>query len=186
LSPGLAAARRGKCDFTGIGLLDPKTNAYNRPYLSDDLLLVPGYGRLQGIVYRKGDPRFEGRAVREAVATAPADPDCVLVNRNRGSGTRVLIDQLLGAGRPPGYLMEARSHNAVAAAVAQGRADWGVVIATGAGDAGLGLLPFQDEQYDFIVPRSRWERPAVRAFCELLQSPGAHTALAAKGFRATD
>src|SRR5437879_2144692 len=107
----------------------------------------------------------------------------MLINRNPGSGTRVLIDQLLGAARPAGYLTEARSHNAVAAAVAQGRADWGVAIATVAADAGLGFLPFQDEQYDFVVPRTCWERPAVRAFCALLQRPETQQALAAKGFR---
>src|SRR5262249_23232234 len=101
----------------------------------------------------------------------------------RGSGTRVLIDELVGAARPPGYLTEARSHNAVAAAVAQGRADWGVAIATVAADAGLGFLPFQEEQYDFVVPKTRWERAAVRAFWELLQQPDTQQALAVKGFR---
>src|SRR5262249_49145273 len=55
---GLAAARRGECDLAGVHLLDPKTDTYNRPFLGDTLLLVPGYGRLQGVVFRKGDPRF--------------------------------------------------------------------------------------------------------------------------------
>jgi putative molybdopterin biosynthesis protein len=180
---GLAAARRGECDLAGVHLLDPKTNTYNRPYLGDDLLLIPGYGRLQGVVFRKGDPRFERKAVAEAVATALADSACVLVNRNRGSGTRVLVDQLLGAARPPGYLTEARSHNAVAAAVAQGRADWGLAIATVAADAGLGFVPLRDEQYDFVVPRSRWDRPAVRAFRDLLVRADMRAALADRGFR---
>jgi putative molybdopterin biosynthesis protein len=179
---GLAAARRGECDLAGIHLLDPQTNTYNRPYLGDDLLLIPGYGRLQGIVYREGDPRFEGRSPSDAVSAALADPGCVLVNRNRGSGTRVLIDRLLGSRRPPGYLAEARSHNAVAAAVAQGRADWGVAIANVARGAALGFLPLQDEQYDFAVPRARWDRPAVRRFRELLAQPEARQALAAMGF----
>jgi putative molybdopterin biosynthesis protein len=180
---GLAAARRGECDLAGVHLLHPEANAYNRPYLTDDLRLVPGYGRLQGVVFRKGDRRFEGRSVEAAVAQALADPRCVLVNRNRGSGTRVLIDRLLGDARPPGYLAEPRSHNAVAAAVAQGRADWGVAIATVAADAGLGFLPLQDEQYDFIVPQTRRDRPAVRAFRELLGRPATRDALAALGFR---
>jgi putative molybdopterin biosynthesis protein len=177
---GLTAARRGECDLAGVHLLDPATNVYNRPYLGDELLLIPGYGRLQGIVFRRGDPRFEGRSVAEAVAAALADTECVLVNRNRGSGTRVLIDGLLGASRPPGYLTEARSHNAVAAAVAQGRADWGVAIANVA--AGLGFLPLQEEQYDFIVPKGRWDRPALRAFRDLLERQDVRDALAAMGF----
>src|SRR5262249_52990598 len=160
----LSAARRGECDLAGIHLLDPTTGVYNRPYLGEDLLLIPGYGRLQGIVYRKDDPRFEGCSLSDATAAALADPQCVLVNRNRGSGTRVLIDRLLGPHRPPGHLTEARSHNAVAAAVAQGRADWGVAIANVARDAGLGFLPMQGEQYDFVVPKTRRDRPAVQAF----------------------
>jgi putative molybdopterin biosynthesis protein len=179
---GLAAARRGECDLAGIHLLDPKTNEYNRPYLNEELRLIRGYGRLQGIVFRNGDPRFEQKPAAQAAAAALADPACVLVNRNRGSGTRVLIDQLLGEVQPPGYLTEARSHNAVAAAVAQGRADWGVAISTVAADSGLGFLPLQEEQYDFVVPRSRWNRPAVIAFRELLQSAQTREALVAKGF----
>jgi putative molybdopterin biosynthesis protein len=180
---GLAAARRGECDLAGIHLLDPATDTYNRPYLTDDLRLLPGYGRLQGVVFRKGDPRFEGRSAADAVAAALTDPDCVLVNRNRGSGTRVLIDRLLRGATPPGHLTEARSHNAVAAAVAQGRADWGVAIRTVAEDAGLGFLQLQDEQYDFVIPKDRWERPAVRAFRELLGQDDTRKALAGFGFR---
>jgi putative molybdopterin biosynthesis protein len=179
---GLTAARRGECDLAGIHLLDPATNTYNRPYLGDDLRLIPGYGRLQGIVFRKGDARFEGRSLSDAASAALADPECVLVNRNRGSGTRILIDRLLGSHRPPGYLTEARSHNAVAAAVAQGRADWGVAIANVAADAGLGFLPMQEEQYDFVVPKARWDRPAVRAFRELHALTETRAALGAMGF----
>jgi putative molybdopterin biosynthesis protein len=179
---GLNAARRGECDLAGIHLLDPKTNTYNRPFLTDDLTLIPGYGRLQGIVHRPGDARFEGRSISEAVARALADAECVLVNRNRGSGTRVLIDQLLGEARPAGYWAEARSHNAVAAAVAQGRADWGVAIAPVAKHAGLGFLPLQDEQYDFVVPKARIDRPPVKAFREILEKEETRQALAAMGF----
>jgi putative molybdopterin biosynthesis protein len=179
---GLAAARRGECDLAGVHLLDPATDVYNRPFLGDDLLLIPGYGRLQGILFRRGDTRFEGQTVEEAVHRALADPSCILVNRNRGSGTRVLVDRLLGAARPPGHLTEARSHNAVAAAVAQGRADWGVAIRTVADALGLGFLPLRQEQYDFVVPRHRWHRPAVDAFRGLLEAPATRAALSRLGF----
>jgi putative molybdopterin biosynthesis protein len=180
---GLEAARRGECDLAGIHLFDPRTGQYNRPFLSPELELIPGYRRLQGIVFRRGDPRFEGRSPEEAVRAALADPECVLINRNRGSGTRVLIDQLLRGARPPGHSAEARSHNAVAAAVEQGRADWGVAIATVAEGAGLGFLPLQEEHYDFVTPAARAGRPAVRAFSTLLGSPETRQALAAMGFR---
>jgi putative molybdopterin biosynthesis protein len=180
---GLMAARRGECDVAGIHLLHPETNVYNRPYVTDDLVLIAGYGRLQGLVFRRGDVRFEGRAVSEAMAAALQDPACILINRNRGSGTRLLIDRLLGTSRPPGYLAEAKSHNAVAAAVAQGRADWGVAIANVAVDTGLGFLPLQEEQFDFIAPRRRLQRPAVQAFRDLLENAAIRQAIVGLGFR---
>lgn len=179
---GLTAARRGECDLAGVHLLDPKTNTYNRHFLTDELVLVPGYGRLQGLVYRRGDSRFEGRSLTDAVGQALSDANCILVNRNRGSGTRVLIDRLLEESPPNGYWTEARSHNAVAAAVVQGRADWGVAIAPVAKDAGLNFIPLQDECYDFIIPRSRLDRPAVRAFRQLLESVEIRRALVSMGF----
>jgi putative molybdopterin biosynthesis protein len=183
---GLAAARRGECDLAGIHLLDPDSNVYNAPYLTPDLVLLPGYGRLQGLLFRAGDVRFEGHSVEEAVANALADPGCTLVNRNAGSGTRILIDRLLRGARPAGYLNEARSHNAVAAAVAQGRADWGLAIVTVAQGAGLGFLPLREENYDFVVPRSRLHRPALQAFQEILWDEQSRRALIELGFRLSD
>ena len=91
-----------------------------------------------------------------------------MVNRNRGSGTRVLIDRLLDGRRPPGFAYEPRSHHAVAAAVAQKRADWGVAIETVAQRSGLRFRPLQAEHYDFAIPADRSERPAVRALRRLL------------------
>jgi putative molybdopterin biosynthesis protein len=184
---GLLAAKRGECDLAGVHLLDPLTNQYNRPFLTPALDLIPGYGRLQGIVFRKGDARFEGRTVEDAMAIAIRDPACVMVNRNQGSGTRVLIDRLLSGAlgpqirKPRGYALQPRNHTAVAAAVLQGRADWGMTLDTIAGNAGLGFLPFQPERYDFIVPRSRAERPGVVAFRALLEEPSTREALARLG-----
>jgi putative molybdopterin biosynthesis protein len=103
------------------------------------------------------------------------------VNRNQGSGTRALIDRMLGGARPHGYAVQPRNHNAVAAAVVQGRADWGMTLDTIASGAGLGFLPVQAEQYDFAVPRSRAERPGVVAFKALLRQASTHEALARLG-----
>jgi putative molybdopterin biosynthesis protein len=179
---GLAAARRGEADLAPIHLLDPKTGEYNRPLLPAGVALIPGWRRLQGIVFRPGDLRFEGRDAQAAVAAALVDPTCLMVNRNAGSGTRVLIDGLLKGARPPGFLNQPKSHNAVAAAVAQGRADWGVAIATVARDSGLGFIPLAEEHYDFAVPEGRLDRPAVRAFREVLSDPATRAALTALGF----
>jgi putative molybdopterin biosynthesis protein len=108
-----------------------------------------------------------------------------MVNRNRGSGTRALVDRLLGERKPPGHAYEPRSHYAVAAAVAQGRADWGITIETVARKAGLDFQPVQAEHYDFVIPADRWERPAVAALRRLLE-PGSplRDTLARMGFTA--
>jgi len=166
---GLAAAGRGECDVAPLHLLDPKTGEYNVAFLGEGLRLLPGYRRMQGVVTRAD----EQRGYEELLA----DPSLRMVNRNRGSGTRVLIDQLLGENQPPGFPYEPRSHYAVAAAVAQGRADWGVTIETVAIQAGLRFQPLTDEHYDFAIPEDRWDRPAVVALRRLLE-PG--TALRAE------
>ena len=180
---GLAAAKRGECDFAPIHLFDEKTETYNTPYLADDLELVPGWRRMQGIVFRKGDTRFEGLSAQAAVRAALADPACIMVNRNQGAGTRILIDRLLGEARPDGYWNQPRSHNAVAAAVAQHRADWGMTIAPVADAAGLGFIPHAEEHYDFALVTARKQRPAVQAFFDALASREGREALIQAGFR---
>ena len=179
---GLAAAKRGECDIAALHLMDPQTGEYNRPFLTPALELVPGYRRLQGVVYRKGDPRFEGRSIEDAIAVASAAADCLMVNRNAGSGTRILTDRLLAGAKPPGYWAQPKSHNAVAAAVAQKRADWGVAIESVTRQYGLGFIPAQDEHYDFVVPTSRIERPPILRFRRLLADPETRQALASFGF----
>ncbi len=180
---GLAAAKRGECDFAPIHLFDEKTESYNTPFLSQGLELVPGWRRMQGIVFRSGDARFEGLSAPAAVRAALADPACIMVNRNQGAGTRILIDRLLGEARPDGYWNQPKSHNAVAAAVAQHRADWGMTIAPVADAAGLGFIPFAEEHYDFALVTARKQRPAVHAFLLALASEEGRNALAEAGFR---
>ena len=180
---GLDAASRGECDLAGVHLLDPVTNEYNRPFLKSGLELVSGYGRVQGVVYRRGDKRFEGRTAHEAIAAVLNDPACLMVNRNKGSGTRALIDRLLNGAKPPGYAFQPRNHNAVAAAVTQGRADWGMTLDMIACAANLGFLPVQSEQYDFIVPRARSNRPGVAAFKDLLAKASTREALRCLGMK---
>lgn len=109
-------------------------------------------------------------------------PDCLMVNRNQGAGTRILIDRLLGPARPDGYFNQPKSHNAVAAAVAQGRADWGVAIAPVAEAAGLAFIPLTEEHYDFALVTARKDRKGVAAFLEALASPESAAALREAGF----
>lgn len=184
-SAGLLAAKRSECDIAGVHLLDPETGEYNRPFLSDTVDLIPGYGRSQGILFRRGDSRFEGKMLTEIVAavTNPQESNCVMVNRNQGSGTRILIDRLLAGAKPHGYAVQPSNHNAVAAAIAQGRADWGLAIESVALANGLGFLPYQEERYDFVIPKSRRNRPAVQSFIELLREESTRRRLTELGFR---
>ena len=113
---------------------------------------------------------------------ALADPACIMVNRNQGAGTRILIDRLLGGARPDGYWNQPRSHNAVAAAVAQHRADWGMAIEPVAHASGLGFIPLAEEHYDFALVAERRSRPAVQAFLETLGDPEMREVLRSLGF----
>ena len=165
---GLAAAQRGECDAAPMHLLDPATDRYNEPLLGPGLRLLRGYVRMQGVATRADETRD--------TAALLADASLRMVNRNRGSGTRVLIDALLdgaadaegNARRPAGFAYEPRSHYAVAAAIAQKRADWGVTIEPVARAQGLRFRPLRAEHYDFAIPASRWDRPAVQALRRLL------------------
>lgn len=194
----LAAARRGECDLAGIHLLDPDSGEYNRPFVEaarGELVLAPGYGRMQCLVHRSGDVRFAGQTAEGALRAALEDPGCRMVNRNPGSGTRILLDRLLSTVRqvagggpesapaqPPGYGVQVRSHNAVCAAVADGRADWGVAIEVVARLYDLSTIPLTEERFDFVIPRRRRARPPVQAFVNLLGDASVQADLRRLGF----
>jgi len=178
---GVAALSRGECDLAPVHLVDAATGIYNKHLLAPGLSLVPGWRRMQGFVFRPGDARFEGLSAAAALKAALADPAVLMVNRNAGSGTRVLVDGLLGGARPAGYANQPRSHNAVAAAIAQNRADWGVAIEPVARMYGLAFLPIAPEEYDFLLLDSRRDRPAVRAFLEVLRDEASRARIRALG-----
>ena len=180
---GVAAAKRSECDLAPVHLMDPVSGRYNEHLLEPGLSLVRGWERMQGVVYRRGDRRFEGKRAVDAVKAALADPTCMMVNRNAGAGTRVLIDQLLAGARPAGYGNQPRSHNAVAAAVSQRRADWGIAIGSVARLYELGFLELTPEHYDFLLVESRRKSPAVQAFLAALQEPEVREKIAALGMR---
>ncbi|MFZ1149522.1 MAG: molybdopterin biosynthesis protein [Xanthobacteraceae bacterium] len=178
---GVSAASRGECDIAPVHLVDAASGVYNKHLLAPGLALVPGWRRMQGFVFRPGDARFEGCSAEVALQAALADPAILMVNRNAGSGTRVLIDSLLRGAKPPGYANQPRSHNAVTAAIAQNRADWGVAIAPVANLYGLGFLPIAPEHYDFLVVEARRRRPAVQAFIEVLRDEATRDRIRALG-----
>ncbi len=165
---GLGALKRGECDIAPIHLMDPDSGVYDTLFLSGSMVLIPGWRRMQGFVFRKGDARFDGKTLDEAVAAALADPDCIVVNRNQGAGTRTLINQLLKGGRPQGYWNQPRSHNAVTASIAQARADWGIAIRPVAEALGLGFIPLAEEHYDFAMRTTLQKTALIEAFRALL------------------
>ena len=178
---GVSAASRGECDVAPVHLVDPATGIYNKHLLAPGLALVPGWRRMQGFVFRDGDARFAGKTADAALKAGLDDPSALMVNRNAGSGTRVLVDSLLRGAKPAGYANQPRSHNAVAAAIAQHRADWGVAIEPVAHMYGLSFLPIAPEHYDFLLVEARRERPAVQAFLQALRDEATRARIRALG-----
>src|SRR6188474_1700352 len=183
---GVAAINRGECDIAPVHLIDPATGQYNKHLVGPGLALVPGWRRMQGVVFRPGDKRFEGRTAHEALKIVLADASALMVNRNVGAGTRVLMERLLDGARPAGYANQPKSHNAVAAAIAQGRADWGLAIEPVAKLYGLGFLPMAPEHYDFLVADARRSRPAVQTFVEMLRDESTRERIRALGMQPAD
>ena len=176
---GILAAQRGECDLAGTHLLDEASNQYNSHLLTAELALIKGYRRSQGLLFRKDDSRFAlvKQNFQETIRQLMEDQNVRMINRNLGSGTRVLLDRLLAGQRPSGFFQEAKSHNSVAAAITHKRADWGIAIRSVAEDSGLDFFPMQDEEYDFIIPNKRLKRLEVRQFINLLQEANIQTQL---------
>ncbi|MEW6459305.1 MAG: molybdopterin biosynthesis protein [Bacillota bacterium] len=182
---GLLALRRGEAHLAGTHLLDEATGEYNISYIQKHL---PGRGvvllnlayREQGFIVAPGNPSrissFEDLA-REGVR---------FVNRQRGAGTRVLLDYHLRlAGIRPeqvdGYGREEYTHMAVAAAVASGTADCGLGIRAAASALGLGFVPVAEERYDLCILKEYWDKPLVRRLLEVIRDPGFQAAVQALG-----
>ena len=178
---GVGAIGRGECDIAPVHLIDPASGQYNKHLLAPGLSLIPGWRRMQGILFRRGDSRFEARSANDALKTVLTDSALLMINRNSGAGTRVLTDKLLSGARPAGYANQPKSHNAVAAAIAQGRADWGVAIEPVAKLYGLGFLPVAPEHYDFLVADDRRERAGVQAFLTALRDTNVRARIRALG-----
>lgn len=171
---GWLAVKRGEADIAGTHLLDDKSLEYNVPFLAKyDLrgraVLIRGYARRQGFLVAKGNPKGI-KTFKDFTRS-----DVIIINRNSGSGTRTFIDyRLREIGVKPeeggirGYDHEAKTHSAIAAAIAQGRADVGVSVEAYAEAYDLEFLPLGEEIYDFLIPKKRLEKTAVKGFIETL------------------
>jgi putative molybdopterin biosynthesis protein len=169
---GLVALKRGEAHLAGAHLLDPESGEYNRAYVAQYLpdqqvTLVTLVGRTQGLIVANGNPKsitsFDDLA----------RDDVHFVNRQRGSGTRLLLDyELDQRGVAPdsvsGYDREEYTHLAVAAAVASGVADCGLGVLAAARALNLDFVPLADERYDLVIPQPFYEHSLLAPLLDLL------------------
>ena len=172
---GLVALRDGLCHIAGSHLLDPESGEYTLPYVdrvfgaaSLEVAVAP-VERSQGLMVAAGNPLGIGGLADLSRAGVR------YVNRQRGAGTRVLLDVMLGQlsiapSLVDGYAREEPTHLAVAAAIASGRADAGMGIMAAARAFGLDFVPLVTEPYDLVVAPGAMESPQLAPLWSLLQS----------------
>ncbi len=175
---GLMALKRKEAHIAPVHLLDEATGEYNIPYIkrifSKPMALIKGVERIQGIMVKKGNP-LNIKGIKDLTK-------CRYVNRQKGAGTRILLDyKLKQEGIDPesitGYEREAATHMAVAAAVADESADAGMGVMSAAKSMGLDFIEAGREEYDFAVPAAYLELPHIRNFISILKSEEFHKKL---------
>lgn len=166
---------QGKVDIATAHLWDEESGSYNLPYVKRllpglEVLVVRLFGRTMGLYVRKGNPRgISGLADL-------AREDVTLVNREKGSGTRIFLDEkrkALGISRGSirGYDREQTTHLTVASAVARGEGDLGLGTEAAARQVpGIDFLPLQREWYDMVLLADSREEPAFRAVLDYVAS----------------
>ncbi|GAB4334571.1 MAG: molybdopterin biosynthesis protein [Desulfobulbaceae bacterium] len=171
---GIMAVREELTHLAGTHLLDPETGEYNvsylRRYLGDmEAALITLVHREQGFMVRPGNPK-NIREIDDLLRN-----DVVFINRQAGSGTRVLLDFELEKGGLDssgirGYDTEEYTHMAVAAAVLSGKADTGLGIRAAAGALRLDFIPVTEERYDLLIPLRFLELPGIRRLLEIIDT----------------
>ena len=179
---GLVALKRGEGHFGGCHLLNPETGVYNLSYIKEylpntPLKLVSWVKREQGLIVAKGNPKNI-----QSLADL-AREDVSFVNRQRGAGTRVLLDYHLGrlgisAQQVQGYDLVEYTHLAVAAAVLSGRADCGLAVAAAAEALELDFIPLYQEAYDLVIPKAYLEGDLLEPLFDLMDNKNFRQAVA--------
>ncbi|WP_461208231.1 molybdopterin biosynthesis protein [Desulfocurvus sp. DL9XJH121] len=169
---GIMALKQGMCHIAGSHLLDPDDGSYNQSYVrrylaGRDIRIVTLVHREQGFIVRKGNP------AGIAGITDLLREDMRLINRQAGSGTRVLLDfELSRNGLDPdgirGYGEDEYTHMAVAVAVLSGKADVGMGIKSAANALGLDFIPVVEERYDLLIPGELYESSMVQAVLDVI------------------
>ena len=171
---GLLALRRGEAHLAGTHLLDEESGEYNVSYVrqyvpNEDIVLVTLVHRVQGLIVAPGNPK-----TIESLDDLTRG-DVRFVNRQRGSGTRVLLDYLLrhsgiAPERVAGYEREEFTHLAVAAAVAGGVADVGAGVLSAARALGMDFVSLSTERYDLAIPKQYYNSPLLEPLLSLVRS----------------
>ncbi len=187
---GLMAIRRGACHMAGAHLLDEETGTYNVPYIRRYLpgirvRLVNLVLREQGLIVAPGNPKAV-RGIEDL-----ARPDVTFINRQGGSGTRILLDYRLrrlgiDPARIRGYETDEYTHMAVAVAVLSGAADAGLGIHAAARALGLDFIPVVTEQYDLVIPEDTFNTEKVQALLAVVRSEAFQKRVAALGGYSTE
>jgi putative molybdopterin biosynthesis protein len=182
---GLLALQRGETHIAGTHLLDPETGIYNIPDIKKtlpktSLVLIHLAQREQGILVPSGNPKAIG-SLKDLVRK-----DIRFVNRQPGSGTRVLLDYELQKLRIDpfliqGYEREEFTHMAVGVAVASGLADAALGVRAAAHALGLHFIPVADEQYDLLGLKSFFASERGVRLMEVIRSDSLKTAVASLG-----
>jgi molybdopterin molybdotransferase/putative molybdopterin biosynthesis protein len=182
---GLVALRDALCHLAGSHLLDPETGEYTLPYVDRvlaerDVAVVRLVHREQGLIVARGNP-----LAIDAIEDV-ARSDVRYINRQRGAGTRVLLDHELRrrditADAVNGYAREEHTHLAIAAAIAAGRADAGLGIMAAARAFGLDFVPVTREPYDLVLTTDTLEDPVTAPLWRLLEDPDFRGAVEALG-----
>ncbi len=180
---GLVALSRREAHLAGSHLLDPETGQYNIKYIRQYLpgvavKVVALVDRQQGLMVRGGNPK-QIQTLADLTRS-----EVLFVNRQRGAGTRVLLDYQIGClGIAPeaikGYNQEEYTHLAVAAAIASGRADCGLGIAAAAQALGLDFIPLFQEHYELVIPKEYYADALLAPLFEVLDDPEFRRAVAA-------
>ena len=170
---GLMALARGEAHLAGSHLLDEKTGEYNLSFIErflkgHNIIVINLVNRVQGMILPSGNPK-EIEVLQDL-----ARNDLTFINRQRGSGTRLLLDFKLnelniGAEEISGYDREEYTHLAVAAAIAGGRADVGLGILSAANAMGLDFVPVMSEQYDLVIPVEHYETEQVQFVLSIIR-----------------
>lgn len=182
---GIMAIKNNMTHIAGSHLLDPESGAYNtsyiRRYLPDRRIhLVTLVHRMQGFIVQKGNP-INIQSIEDLL-----DGNIRFINRQAGSGTRVLLDYELkknglDADEIEGYDHEEYTHMAVAVAVLSGKADAGLGIMAAARALALDFVPLTEERYDLIIPTSFLERPMIKQLLAIIHSRDFKTAVEQMG-----